>query len=640
MKYGSIEHFQTGVALPVSGLRSNQNCGIGEYTDLIPLGKWCSTVNFDLIQILPINDTGEEPSPYSALSAFALNPAYIHLPKLPGFLSIKTKYDVFKNSQKNQSNVQYKECYRFKKASLHQMFSHVFTQVSEDKTFLKWIEKHRWVKPYGVYCFLKEQNQLKSWQEWETHKTPSAATINNLWKKHWEKCLFFAWVQFEAEKQLISVSQILHGFGVRLKGDVPILLNEDSADVWAFRKYFNLSLRAGAPPDMFCATGQNWRFPSYNWQNLAKEDYLWWKERLQQASNYFHAFRIDHVLGFFRLWQIPEEQSSGLLGYLSPSTPITKTELTSANWSDLDIKIATKPLLVKQDIPEDLHTFFTKSEGDLYQMNFTRESEIFDLSIQEESKQLLLKLFWSRKLIQPDENKEEFYPYWFWNDDSNHNPLDVTKNNALHHIQSQHNQEELWAHNGKSLLNMINHATDMLVCAEDLGVVPDCVAPTLAELNILSLKIERWARNYNSDGSYIPMENYPRLSVCSPSCHDTSTLRGLWEEPDFNKAEYCQKINWQGEIPHQFTTEMAQAMVQENLKTNSLMCILPLQDWLSLYYNLRAPSPTEERINTPGTLDATNWSWKMFPNLEELSCYTEFNTHLKTMIHNRRVRNF
>jgi 4-alpha-glucanotransferase len=183
MKYGSIEHFQTGVALPVSGLRSNQNCGIGEYTDLIPLGKWCSTVNFDLIQILPINDTGEEPSPYSALSAFALNPAYIHLPKLPGFLSIKTKYDVFKNSQKNQPNVQYKECYRFKKASLHQMFSHVFTQVSEDKTFLEWIEKHRWVKPYGVYCFLKEQNQLKSWQEWETHKTPSAATINNLWKK-------------------------------------------------------------------------------------------------------------------------------------------------------------------------------------------------------------------------------------------------------------------------------------------------------------------------------------------------------------------------------------------------------------------------------------------------------------------------
>jgi 4-alpha-glucanotransferase len=187
---------------------------------------------------------------------------------------------------------------------------------------------------------------------------------------------------------------------------------------------------------------------------------------------------------------------------------------------------------------------------------------------------------------------------------------------------------------------MINHATDMLVCAEDLGVVPNCVAPTLAELNILSLKIERWARNYNSDGSYIPMENYPRLSVCSPSCHDTSTLRGLWEEPDFNKAEYCQKINWQGEIPHQFTTEMAQAMVHENLKTNSLMCILPLQDWLSLYYNLRAPNPTEERINTPGTLDATNWSWKMFPNLEALGSYTEFNTHLKTMIHNRRVRNF
>ncbi|MBO7130965.1 MAG: 4-alpha-glucanotransferase, partial [Fibrobacterales bacterium] len=410
--------------------------------------------------------------------------------------------------------------------------------------------------------------------------------------------------------------------GVRLKGDVPILLSEDSADVWSGREFFDLGNRAGAPPDMFCHAGQNWRFPSYRWDALERDGYAWWRARLRRASKFYHAYRIDHVLGFFRIWEVPERECTGMLGRFVPALPLRRADLLAAGVSSATIDRLVDPVFSDEDVSgllgarkDEASPWLRRVEGGwkIDRDVFVSEQALFRAGLPKELEDGLLKLYGDRVLLRFAGDAGDFHPYWYWYDARAFRSLDgATADKVSAQIHAYFDrQQDFWEANGRKLLTMMVEETDMLVCAEDLGVVPDCVPKTLADMGILGLKIERWMRDWSAPGQpWIPVDRYPRLTVCSSGTHDTATLRGYWEEEGWPREQYAAELGL-SPCPAYLTEEAAEAIVRRNLDSNSVLAILPLQDWLALSYGQRPLSPQDERINVPGSLDASNWTWRM-----------------------------
>jgi 4-alpha-glucanotransferase len=649
MRYGDLKNFQTGVAIPVFSLRSELSCGIGEFLDLIEFGEWCKFSGMDVIQILPVNDTGEERSPYSARSAFALNPVHIRLQDITGAYEYIEQIAEAREQFDHYSRISYVEVVRFKKHILQKIYHDTLETILHDHSLKQWIEQNEWVKAYCIYCYLKEKNQEKSWKEWKAYSKPSPGRIDAFWAKEYTHVLFFAWVQREAEQQLSRASQSLHAMGVRLKGDIPILVNEDSADVWSERQLFDLEHNAGAPPDMYSASGQNWGFPCYNWLQLEKEKFSWWRRRLAYAANFYHAYRIDHVLGFFRIWSIPHGQRTGMMGHFHPSRPINHAELNGIGLPDQTIQYLTHPNYNEEWLSELFGEHWPSAKGRFFTplsqashryvlKNIKNEADIFDLPEQNAIKDALLQVFWNR-LFTPDSGPVMYWPQWSWNSAPILQTLPEHEQNALTTLlqQNAQSQERIWSENAQKLLGMMVAETDMLVCAEDLGTIPDCVPDVLAKLDILGLRIERWSRLWQQDEQpFIQPQNYPRLTVASPSCHDCSTIAAWWDEIDAQeKAQYLQEgqlskdnitKKWGPELAHEYFTRMMQA--------NSLLVIIPLQDWLGLEESLRTTS--YERVNVPGTLDATNWTWRMPITISELQQHKSLVKTIKRLTQNRK----
>jgi len=243
-------------------------------------------------------------------------------------------------------------------------------------------------------------------------------------------------------------------------------------------------------------------------------------------------------------------------------------------------------------------------------------------------------------LLRFEESGSDYHPHWYWYDSNTFHLLTAEEQGALRTlIEANYQlQEPLWTEHGKKILTMMLEESDMLVCAEDLGVVPPCVPRTLEEMGILGLKIERWTRDWEAPGQpWVAMEHYPRLSVCSPGTHDTSSLRGYWEETTWPRAQYASEIGLSS-VPDYLTEEVAEKIIKRNLEANSLLVIIPLQDWLALRYERRAFSPEEERINVPGSLDRSNWRWRMYQPIEEVARDEELKKKIGSLIEERTFR--
>ena len=601
----------------------------------------------NLIQVLPVNDSFEDLSPYSAKSAFALNPIYIRLSSFKDYAKYRDK--ALEEKFIAEKRVPYKALYQYKKFVLKKIFLKNIKQIEEDIQFHKWIESNIWVRRYCTYAFLKEQNEGKVWMQWEEYRDPESTLYDQIWDKYWEEVLFFAWVQYTAEKQFIEVSETLDKMGVKLKGDIPILINEDSADVWGWRKYFDLNYRAGAPPDMFCYTGQNWGFPTYKWDILEQDGYSWWKRRLQQCSKFYHALRIDHVLGFFRIWQIDHKESTGILGAFNPYLPIQKEDLLAKGIAEATIDYLADPVYSEgylNSLFGDLgfHNFkcyFQQVSDNNFKLaeSVDNEKKIFSLEEAQNVKDILMKVYWNRVFIKYEEG---YSPYWYYYETTVFNDLPEKESVRDLINENYSKQESYWEDNGRQLLTMMCDETEMLICAEDLGVIPNCVPKVLTELDVLSLKIERWTRKYDREGApFIDPNDYNRLSVCSPSCHDSSTIRGYWQEEWDKDNYYHNYLKLDGDCPEDMNSELAQLFLQRILTTNSIICIVPIQDFLAMNDSLISDeNPQDERINVPGTLDSTNWTWKLGFNIEDLLKKKAFNKMLKGMVEQRLEKQF
>jgi 4-alpha-glucanotransferase len=657
MRFAPLDRHFTGISIPVASLRTAAGCGVGEFPDLVPLGAWCRDTGLDLVQLLPVNDTGTNSSPYSALSAFALHPLYLNLDAVPGAARYADEIAVFKTAHAGP-RLSYAATRAFKLGIARRAYVDNAAVIAGDPDFAAWRAANPWVIPYAVFTALKKERGNSPWSSWGEMADALPARILAWWDAHAAECLPSAWIQFHLERQLSGASEALRSMGVFLKGDLPILMSRESADVWSERDFFDLTGIAGAPPDMFSPDGQNWGFPVYDWESLGREDYRWWKERLRQAEKFFHAFRIDHVLGFFRIWRIPQGEVTGLLGRLSPSAGLSRADLEAAGFDKGRLRWLSVPHVSGPEIAAVLGADSERVAGtylrrigaeDLYNPapQYDSETAIRALDETPAVKTFLLSWHTNRALLQ--DGPDLFHPAWYLESKKAFVGLTVDEQGKLKELAALRRRasEEVWEANGRRLLSILQEATDMLVCAEDLGDVPRCVPHVLEGLGILGLRIVRWAREYEKtspgqQAPFIPPSAYPLLSVCTPSVHDTSTIRGWWEEDAGERELFFRGLGKRsGEsapCPPRMTPSLLARIMEHCAGARSLLCMFQAQDLLDLDEGLWAADPKWDRINVPGTVNEENWTWRLPLSLEELSGRKALGERIRAMTGARRKR--
>lgn len=641
--------FYAGLAIPLFSLRTDEGMGIGEIPDLKILIQWVKKIGFKIIQLLPLNDTGNDPSPYSAVSSLALNPVYLSLRQVRGASLIQKQIETSSRKLNASGRLNYEHVRLEKLKLLRILLSKTKDGTLADQSFQKFRKENPWLQPYAAFSVLKIQHDQAWWREWPAsiRKNPEKA-IADVSKKYADECLLFTFIQWQLDEQMRDVHSFARKNNVALKGDIPILMNDDSVDIWMNERYIKADLTAGAPPDMFTDKGQNWGLPVYNWDELEKDDYRWWKNRMKAMEKYYDLVRIDHVLGFFRIWTVPAHESTARLGFFDPALPIRKQSLKKIGFSDEMITQLSEPHFSHKTLKNLLgpelamvkKTVFQRIPGKqryIFAQSVSGEKKIDELfSGKPELRDKLWRLWADRMFLKHESHKNMFLCRWAFTETSGF--LSLTKQlqrNFLTFLKEHHKkQDQLWKKRGEHLMTMLRDSTTMLVCAEDLGYVPAVVPEVLNKLGILGLKVERWTRDYEkSHSTYIEPSSYPLLSVATSSVHDSTTIRGWWEESYEERVLYYQKIlRKPGPVPDYLTTEIAARIIERLLTASSALVIFPLQDILALTYDFRTYHPEDERINVPGTVSDRNWSYRMAFRVSDLLRSTELNSHLLKLV--------
>ena len=652
----------TGTAVPLGALRTEKAASIGEYTDLKKLADFAKKSGLGLIQLLPVNDSGTQSSPYSALSAFALHPIYLSLESIEGFdglyksnAEFKKNYDAFISYHKDAERFSYDDVNNSKDYFLRQIYAETETakKGKASKNLEDFIKKNDWVIPYAVYKNLKYSYMQASWKSWK--KTDTGLSEEEI-KKRWNADpahLYYAWLQAECEKQFSESVEYCRKNKILIKGDLPILMNEDSCDAWSHPEIFNQSLRAGSPADGENPAGQNWGFPIYNWKNLKADNYTWWKNRLINASKFYDAYRLDHILGFFRIWAIPENDCNALNGHTEPSAGFKADDLYELGFDDERIRwlsVPHVPTHVIEDITwnhekshEILKLFATKlpneelwlldgagkkafgskniEEADLSGMELcTEEAEI-------KIKEHLVKAWSDRTLIPMGKNK--YVPSWIYGQSTSWGTLNDLEKEKLTELFKKVSVKEnkTWEKNATEILTALTEATEMIPCGEDLGVGFECVPRVMKKLGILGLRVVRWCRKWDEEGQpYVPFEDYEPLSVCTTSVHDSSTMREWFNNSQFtiNNSQLMEIKNEETESELSKTNNLFDSQLSiVNLlsackASKSTWFIPPLQDLLYINKKYWKENAEDERINIPGSVNPFNWTYRIPARLEDL----------------------
>lgn len=643
MKFSLNKKLITGTAIPVSALRTEASCGIGEFCDLKCFADWCKKVNIDLIQLLPVNDTGYQSSPYSALSAFALHPIYINIMEIPEAKLFKDEFNSIKKTWDSKSKVYFNGVLLEKIKLLKKIFQKNYKNINKNIDIKSWEKTNTWINGYALFSYLKEENNCLSWLDWKKFKNLTSTEINKLYFENKESLLFYSWVQFNLEKQFKDAAQYIESLNINLKGDLPILMNVDSADVWQYRDIFKVQNRAGAPPDMFSDEGQNWGFPTYSWKEMEKDNYKWWKERLKQAAKFYHAYRIDHVLGFFRIWTIPPKYESASMGYYSPNCYLSLEDLSNIGLNGSRLKWLTEPHVPGYELRDNLglesneviKVMLDQIENEdlyLFKQSIASTKDIKAIeTISDEAKYKMINFYQNITIMQISE--DQYITTWFFYNSRAFHSLSDHEKYLLSELLNRKGQESMtiWKNQGLKLLKFMKDSQNMLVCAEDLGTIPHCVPEVLEELRILGLHITRWSKRYEEYGEpYMKPSEYNYLSVSTPAVHDSTTVRQWWPEQSVNN-EISNALNkdWLG---HEATPENVYTFYEALLKTSSQIAMFQFQDLLAIDENLRGADINKERINVPGTVNDENWSYRMENTIESLIKNSTFTEKLSNLL--------
>lgn len=648
-----------GTAIPVFSLRSEKSFGVGDFGDLKKLIDWAVKTHQQAIQILPINDTTStntwmDSYPYNSISIYAFHPMYIDLSQL-GKLEDEEMAAVFESRRKELNalaQMDYEAVNETKRAYLKLMFRQSGKEVLASAEFMKFFEHNKhWLLPYAAFSYLRDTygtSDFAQWPEYKVYKADEIATMCSPESPCYDEIALYYYIQYQLHVQLLDAGNYAREKGIIFKGDIPIGISRNSVEAWIEPYYFNMNGQAGAPPDAFSAKGQNWGFPTYDWEVMEQDNYLWWQKRFRKMAEYFTAYRIDHILGFFRIWEIPTHSVHGLLGQFVPALPMSVDEIQSYGLP-FQQDFMTKPF-INEDILNRVfgekanfvkETFVQPSHDDIYEMRpefdtqrkveawFAGRTDEVSVNMREGLYALI-----SDVLFVPDrKNPSMYHPRIAVQTDFIFERLNWKEREAFnrlynHYYYQRHNQ--FWYQEAMKKLPILTQSTPMLVCGEDLGMVPDCVPWVMDQLQILSLEIQRMPKNPNHDFGRV--WEYPYRSVCTISTHDMSTLRGWWEEDYEQTSRYYHHIlgHW-GEVPCTAPGWICEEIVRHHLECPSLLCILSFQDWLSMDEEIRNPDVNEERINVPAN-PRHYWRYRMHLTLEELMKNERFNTKMKEMI--------
>ena len=648
-----------GIAIPVFSLKSENSFGVGDFGDLKRMIDWAVSTQQKVIQILPINDTTmthawTDSYPYNSISIYAFHPMYADIKQM-GTLKDKSTAAKFNKKQKELNGLPAMD-YEAVNQTKWEYFRLIFKQEGEkvlaSGEFGEFFNANKeWLQPYAVFSYLRDAFQTPNFREWPRHSVYNAQDIEKMCRPEsvdYPHIALYYYIQFHLHLQLVAATKYAREHGVVLKGDIPIGISRNSVEAWTEPYYFNLNGQAGAPPDDFSVNGQNWGFPTYNWDVMEKDGYRWWMKRFQKMSEYFDAYRIDHILGFFRIWEIPMHAVHGLLGQFIPYIPMSREEIESYGLpfrKEYLIPYIHESFLGQVFGPHTDYvkqTFLLPAEAPgIYHMKpefaTQREVESFFAGKNDENSLWIrdgLYTLISDVLFVPDtKEKDKYHPRIGIQRDFIFRSLNELEQNAFNKLYDQyyyHRHNDFWRQQAMKKLPQLTQSTRMLVCGEDLGMIPDCVSSVMNDLRILSLEIQRMPKNPMYEFGYL--NEYPYRSVCTISTHDMSTLRGWWEEDYLQTQRYYNTmLGHYGTAPTVATPDLCEEVVRNHLKSNSILCILSLQDWLSIDGKWRNPNVQEERINVPAN-PRNYWRYRMHLTLEQLMKAEELNDKIRELI--------
>ena len=574
-----------GTVIPIFSLRSEGSFGVGDFGDLQKMIDWCAKTRQRVLQVLPINDTNmtytwQDSYPYNSISIYALHPQYTDFRQLPPLKDKERKayYEALQKELNALPQIDYERMNNAKLGYLRELFAQEGSKMMKTEAFKTFFEQNKeWLVPYAAFCHYRDMYGTASFTEWPDHKTFTEKERESMSKtttKIYKEVAFWYFVQFNLDQQMRSAHAYARKKRVVLKGDIPIGISRDGVEAWVEPKYFNLNGQAGAPPDAFSADGQNWGFPTYNWDVMLADGCQWWVRRFRKMAEYFDAYRIDHVLGFFRIWEIPMPHKSGLMGQFSPALGMSVEEIAAYG-----VEFNEGLFLVDHKRSDRWHPRIAVQ----YQEAYTQLSE---------------------------DQKYHF--------------------NQLYNDYFYRRNNQFWYTEAMKKLPKLTQATHMLVCAEDLGMVPDCVPWVMNELRILSLEIQSMPKDPTTRFGHLSRNPY--RSVDTISTHDMATLRQWWDEDEERTQNYFNTMLYRGgPAPHPLPDWLAKDIVSRHLTSPSMLCLISFQDWLSIDEKLRLPDANAERINIPAN-PRHYWRYRMHLTIEQLLAADELNEEISTLI--------
>ena len=648
-----------GTQVPVFSLRTRKSAGIGDFGDLKTMIDFVASTGQKVLQLLPINDTTithtwTDSYPYSCISVFAIHPQYVDLHALPELKDAKARAEAEKTRAELNAldKIDYEKVNDFKINYLRQIFNQEGEKImktAEYKAFFQ--DTELWLVPYAQYSYLRDKNGTADFNQWPDYRVWDEAERKALADPKtaaYKNVAFFYFVQFVLDRQMQEAHEHAKAKGVILKGDIPIGVNRNGCDVWTEPKYFNLNGQAGAPPDDFSANGQNWGFPTYNWFEMLKDGCQWWNRRFKNMARYFDAYRIDHVLGFFRIWEIPVHSVHGLLGQFAPALAMSREEIESYGLHFQEDRF-TRSFITDWVLDRVFHEragevkekYLDRLDDERYQMkpevDTQRKVEALFADVTNE-KELWLRdglyaLISDVLFVRDHTNPGVFHPRISAQLDFIYESLydnDKAAFNRLYNDYFYRRNNQFWYQEAMKKLPKLVQATRMLVCAEDLGMVPDCVPWVMDELKILSLELQSMPKDPSVKFGHLSRNPY--RSVCTISSHDMPTLRMWWDENIQRTQEYYNTMLYrQGPAPHPLPGWLASDIISRHLTSPSMLCILSIQDWLATDEALRLPDADAERINIPAN-PKHYWRYRMHLNIEDLAADKRFVQNITEMI--------